>query len=70
VNKESKLDGETREFTIMDVAGYAILFLLAFYFIVATIRLMIRKKRGVTNTGQSSSDSIFSIIKLDKKLPL
>lgn len=46
------------------MAGYAILFLLAFYFIVASFRLLIRKKRQVQNTGQSATDSIFA--KLEK----
>jgi hypothetical protein len=66
--KDSSIDGEFREYTIVEVAGYAILFLLSFYFIIAAIRLLIRTKRKVVNQGQSAAESIFS--KLDKWVQL
>jgi hypothetical protein len=47
VGEDVDFANTTVNFTILDVAGYAILFLLAFYFIVAALRLMIRKKRQV-----------------------
>lgn len=48
-NEDSSLNGQKRTFTIVQICGYAILFLIAFYMIVAAIRLMIRKKRQVQN---------------------
>jgi len=45
----------TRSFETWQVAGYSILFVISFYFMVSTFRIFVRKIRKVENKGQTGS---------------